>query len=239
MVIDMVRLLYGVGIRTLTYTVCLDSWARNSRRHGTCGNRSIILFFNARRYDATQTLRKMVIDMVRFLYSGGIEPEHLSNARSSGRPYAERSYTWYVFCIAWGFEPEHFINARSSGRRYEKWSYTWYGTFFLRRGDRTLTYVYARLEKEQYLTWDSWESKVAYATTNALGYFLLWILFTFYKNLMLKENFSWFNFYSYHKCTAYKCTAIGGETKRQSLMVSNEINVDLYSVYTVYVQWNL
>ena len=69
--------------------------------------------------------------MVRFLYSGGIEPEHLSNARSSGRPYAERSYTWYVFCIAWGFEPEHFINARSSGRRYEKWSYTWYGTFFL------------------------------------------------------------------------------------------------------------
>ena len=29
-----------------------------------------------------------------------------------------------------------------------------------------------------------------------------------------------------------------GKTKRQSLMVSNEINVDLYSVYTVYVQWN-
>ena len=125
MVIDMVRLLYGVGNRTLTYTVCLDSWARNSSRHGTCGNRSIILFFNARRFDATQTLRKMVIDMVlvRFLYSGGIEPEHLSNARSSGRPYAKRSYTWYVFCIAWGFEPEHFINARSNGRRYEKWSF--------------------------------------------------------------------------------------------------------------------
>ena len=83
--------------------------------------------------------------LVRFLYSGGIEPEHLSNARSSGRPYAKRSYTWYVFCIAWGFEPEHFINARSNGRRYEKWSYTiystWYGTFFVRRGDRTLTYV--------------------------------------------------------------------------------------------------
>ena len=29
-----------------------------------------------------------------------------------------------------------------------------------------------------------------------------------------------------------------GKTKRQSLMVSNEINVDLYSVYTVYVQWS-